>query len=248
LAMNCLSQRQGSRETATERSTETGRQRQRRALLEIGVRLDFHHFQADGVSATCDAPGLCVKAPRTSEGRSAFEDENRVSANYSKSSLTPIAHRVYAARVCPLPSRFGRPFIPGSIGCARLGHSSTAVSAAFLACHFSRNSLKNLFFDAEAERAESQRRNSTTSPREKSSSPLRSCGSRRQKKLDDVFGPVFTGGVLSPPRVASGHHQASAFPRHTFPNCPRAERHVLSRNGRALAQPVIASLHRRRSR
>jgi len=183
LAMNCLSQRQGSRETATERSTETGRQRQRRALLEIGVRLDFHHFQADGVSATCDAPGLCVKAPRTSEGRSAFEDENRVSANYSKSSLTPIAHRVYAARVCPLPSRFGRPFIPGSIGCARLGHSSTAVSAAFLACHFSRNSLKNLFFDAEAERAESQRRNTTTSPREKSSSPLRSCGSRRQKNL-----------------------------------------------------------------
>ena len=115
MAMNCLSQRQGSRETATERSTETGRQRQRRALLEIGVRLDFHHFQADGVSATCDAPGLCVKAPRTSEGRSAFEDENRVSANYSKSSLTQLlivftplgsvrCHPVLVVRSFPVPS------------------------------------------------------------------------------------------------------------------------------------------------
>jgi len=27
-------------------STETGRQRQLRALLQIGIRLDFHHFHA----------------------------------------------------------------------------------------------------------------------------------------------------------------------------------------------------------
>ena len=32
-----------------------------------------------------------------------------------------------------------------SSGCARLGHPRTAVSAAFLACRVSRNSLKNLF-------------------------------------------------------------------------------------------------------
>ena len=49
--------------------------------------------------------------------------------NYSKSNLT---HRaVCAARVFPLPSRFRRPFISVSSGCARLGHPSTAVSAAF---------------------------------------------------------------------------------------------------------------------
>jgi len=47
-----------------------------------------------------------------------------------------------ASMVFPLPSRCSPQFIPVSIGCARLGHPSTAVSAAFLACRVS-NSLKN---------------------------------------------------------------------------------------------------------
>src|SRR5678815_1739982 len=44
-----------------------------------------------------------------------------------------------------------------SSGCARLGHPRTAVSVAFPACRVSRNSLKNLFFDAEPQRARSRR-------------------------------------------------------------------------------------------
>ena len=52
----------------------------------------------------------------------------------------------------PLPSRFGRPFISVSSGCARLGHPSTAVSAAFPACRVSRNSQPK---DADARSAKS---------------------------------------------------------------------------------------------
>ena len=116
----------GTKSALDTRSHRTARQRQ---TTEIGVRLDFHHFHADAGlrdvrRASTDTWASKCRARMRPGVRS--KDENRV--------------RPQSLRVLPLPSRFSPPFIPVSIGWARLGHPSIA---AFPACRASEKFLEN---------------------------------------------------------------------------------------------------------
>ena len=118
----------------SERSTETARQRRLRALLLV---------------SWCASAAV---APRsTARGHLSIKCRARVRPGCVRrmriESLTPIAKAV-ASYLCARVFSVAVPFsvvrsFSVSSGSARLGHPCTAVSAAFLACPVSRNSLKS---------------------------------------------------------------------------------------------------------
>jgi len=114
---------------------------------------DVHgrQFRLAGPLRLCAPPRLCVEKTQIRDARTCISRRRDCDVAPTLASSQTARNTVngsfFALRVCAprfsLPSRFGPPFISASIGCAKLGYPSTAVSAAFLACRAPRNSLKN---------------------------------------------------------------------------------------------------------